>query len=208
MVRPNFSLAAFTLAFSSLLLSCADGASAGSPEHPEIEGDGGGEELADTDGGQSGNEGTSLRYPCFYQEQTVLTVRVTSAEGGCFAGEILSLESTGADASGLSVGGTVSGILSLFYTETSPTAGDSVAVQYFAGPSETDGSVQVTPLVDGKVRIDWLGASYDYSLSELFGESCEAMIAELPNQLVEAESDEDDAGEAAPPEQPLSCPAP
>lgn len=190
---------------ASLLTACA-GETANS-DGGETSAPGEGSQLAS---GQSGSEGSSLRLPCFYEGSTVLVVEVTSTAGGCFAG---SVQQVVQDATGesLSVGDVVGGVPSLFYTSEEAEEGDTVVIQYFPGQGEEaqlSGSAQITPMQDGKVQLEWLGASYAYTPAELLADSCDDMILALPNQLPEEEPGAEDPDDGAPPpaETPLSCP--
>lgn len=192
------------LVMASLLTGCAgETANSEGGELPSDEG----QQLAS---GQSGNEGSSLRLPCFYESSTVLVVEVTSTAGGCFAAEVLEVvqDST---AESLSVGDVVGGMPSLFYTSTQPQEGDTVTIQYFRGEGEQaalSGSAQVSPMEDGKVQLEWLGETYAYTHAELLAESCDEMILALPNLLPAEEPGGEDPDDGAPPPEapPLSCP--
>lgn len=169
-------------------------------------------EVAQRVAGQSGNEGTSLRYPCFFDTQAIVTVEVTDNSGGCFQGTVQELLSPGASDAGLVEGDTIGGVTSLFYSSQEPEIGDSVLVQYYPEPGATgaslNGSVRVTPMSEGQVTIEWLGGSYEFSPEELLAADCPALYEDLPNLETDDGSGVDPDDGQPPAETPLSCPAP
>jgi hypothetical protein len=124
-------LALLTLALPAAL---ACGSTTNDVEEPEpmVAGDGDGDQIA----GQSGNEGSALRPPCFYQDQIIVTVEVQSEPGACFVGEVVELISDGAKNSDVSVGDAIGGMVSLFYTSSPPSVGDTVTAQYMRGSQD------------------------------------------------------------------------
>jgi len=196
-----------SLVFSSLVLVGCNGTSTDAREAPA-----GDPTVAGLSEGQSGSEGSQLRLPCFFEQQSVFTVEITSVEGGCFEGTVQTLLSQGAKMSSFAVGDSLGGVMEVFYNSRVPSVGELVAIQYSSGqgaePAALGGYVQVSPMNGNKVEVEWLGGTYEYTPAELLADTCRATIEALPNLVVEDNSGVDPNDGVAPVDTPLTCPSP
>jgi hypothetical protein len=168
-------------------------------------------------GGQSGNEGDMPAPPCAREGSALLRAHVIALEKGCVSVQVDEVIKTIDDASlapdgGLvsshwpSVGETLHGVLVTAYSYTQAfEVGAEVAV-LVEGVPDPLAYLQLMPLVDDRIRIEWAGVRYEASFDELTRANCDAESTARRETAEEIERSSSSTQDETPTSPPTTCP--